>query len=150
MSDRFPPLTGRCHCGGLRFRVEAPPVDSGWCHCSICRRTTGAPALVWVTVDRAATVLEGAPRRYRSSATAERWFCGTCGAQLAFAPIGAATFDLMAGLFDEPARVAPRRHVFAADDLGWIGHDDHLPRIADDGDPAPAPVASPKGPEFRD
>ncbi|KPW91720.1 hypothetical protein ALO50_01812 [Pseudomonas syringae pv. cerasicola] len=34
--------SGGCHCGGLRYQFDAPLRDIAHCHCSICRRTSGA------------------------------------------------------------------------------------------------------------
>src|SRR5206468_9902663 len=36
-------ITGGCFCGAVRYRVSATTRDVSHCHCSICRRTTGAP-----------------------------------------------------------------------------------------------------------
>ena len=36
-------LAGSCHCGAVRFSVEAQsPVPFMHCHCSICRKTAGS------------------------------------------------------------------------------------------------------------
>ena len=36
-------LEGSCHCGAVRFSVEAQsPVPFMHCHCSICRKTAGS------------------------------------------------------------------------------------------------------------
>ncbi|MCR9221137.1 MAG: GFA family protein [Alphaproteobacteria bacterium] len=36
-------LDGSCHCGAVRFSLEAPhPVPFNRCYCSICRKTAGA------------------------------------------------------------------------------------------------------------
>ena len=36
-------LKGSCHCGAVRFTVEAQsPVPFMRCHCSICRKTAGS------------------------------------------------------------------------------------------------------------
>ena len=31
-------LTGGCFCGGVRYTITAPAVDTHHCHCSICRK----------------------------------------------------------------------------------------------------------------
>ena len=41
--------TGGCFCGAVRYRVEGPPLDAGYCHCRMCQRANGAPAVAWVT-----------------------------------------------------------------------------------------------------
>lgn len=33
---------GGCHCGAVRFKLSGPPMQSVYCHCSNCRRSTGA------------------------------------------------------------------------------------------------------------
>lgn len=36
-------LEGSCHCGAVRFSVDAPsPTPFMHCHCSICRKTAGS------------------------------------------------------------------------------------------------------------
>ncbi|MEX0758509.1 MAG: GFA family protein, partial [Tistlia sp.] len=79
------PLTGGCLCGALRYRVTAAPLDAGYCHCRICQKLSGAPAMVWVTVPRAGFgYTEGEPRVHRSSDWGQREFCAACGSQLVY------------------------------------------------------------------
>ncbi len=79
-------LEGSCHCGAVRFAVEAPhPVPFNLCYCSICRKTAGAGgfAINLGALAETLTVEGGAEiRRYRSSADHERAFCGRCGSAL--------------------------------------------------------------------
>lgn len=84
--------------------------------------------MVWVTVERRALTIEGTPRVYRSSSKAERWFFGECGAQMAFAPDGKPTVDLMIGCFDQPERFAPGEHSFFCEHIDWFDPADGLPR----------------------
>jgi hypothetical protein len=43
-------LTGGCFCGDIRYAVTGSPFHPTNCHCSICRRTTGAPFVAWFSV----------------------------------------------------------------------------------------------------
>ena len=82
------PLEGGCLCGAVRYRIGAEPDHAGYCHCRMCQRAAGAPVVAWLTVARAAFAwTRGEPAVYRSSAKAERLFCGACGTQLAFREI---------------------------------------------------------------
>src|SRR5216117_2644895 len=47
-------ITGGCFCAAIRYRVSATTGDVSHCHCSICRRTTGAPFVSWATFPAAA------------------------------------------------------------------------------------------------
>src|SRR5919204_6476039 len=73
-------LTGGCQCGRIRFRLDGEPRDVHYCHCSMCRRAVGNAfaTLVWVPLDRLRW-LGAQPAVWRSSAIAERGFCGRCG-----------------------------------------------------------------------
>jgi len=136
-------ITGRCLCAGTRFAFPADAVtDAGYCHCSICRRSTGAPVLVWAVVPTDRVTLEGAPlRRYRSSETGSRYFCGTCGAQVYFQMFDhEMSFNI--GTLDDASAIVPTVHVCEADRLAWLTIDDDLPRY--DGTDAPAPGERPK------
>ena len=123
---------GGCACGRLRFRSAADPLDTGYCHCRICRRTTGAPVLAYASFPVAAfSYTAGAPTLYASSASGQREFCDRCGTQIAFrrnAPT--ATVDVNVGALDAPERVAPLRHIWCESAIGWLRLADALPRHA--------------------
>ena len=55
-------LEGSCHCGAVRFSVEAPhPYPFNLCYCSICRKTAGAGGFAINLGAEAATLkVEGA------------------------------------------------------------------------------------------
>ncbi|HEX6636422.1 MAG TPA: hypothetical protein VF033_02095 [Steroidobacteraceae bacterium] len=36
-------LEGGCACGAVRYRLASAPFDAGYCHCEVCRRSSGAP-----------------------------------------------------------------------------------------------------------
>jgi hypothetical protein len=125
--------TGGCHCGRVRFTARGAPLSTGWCHCTICRRTTGAPALAWVTFPRDAVAIGGEPVLYRSSPVGGRVLCPVCGAQIAYRGDASPTIDLNAGVFDHPERYPPAAHGFYADHVSWFDAGPNLPKV-DDGD----------------
>lgn len=124
-------LAGGCHCGAIRFEVSDDAIiGTGYCHCSICRRLSGAPVNAWVAIAPDALRLTGTPASYRSSAWGERAFCTGCGGQLWFLPDDRAYLTLNATGFDDPGAPAlqPAVHIFEADRLSWFRTDDRLPR----------------------
>lgn len=122
-------LEGGCHCGALRYRVEGDLSDVAHCHCSICRRTSGAPVLTWLTVPRSGFHwLQGTPRRYTAPSSCVRCFCGECGAQVALLTQRCPDIvDVTVGTLDEPEQVRPRGHVWLDSRLSWLHLDEHLP-----------------------
>jgi hypothetical protein len=124
-------LTGGCFCGRLRYETDAAPFNQSACHCSICRRTTGAPFVAWFSVPRARFRLSGEPTRFRSSGKAMRSFCPECGTQITFELDAADEIDVNTSSLDEPERVAPVDHIYTASRLEWVKLADGLPQFRD-------------------
>ncbi|MDX2169469.1 MAG: GNAT family N-acetyltransferase [Deltaproteobacteria bacterium] len=124
------PLDGGCLCGALRFRVSAAPLAVSHCHCTLCRRASGAPLVTWATVPSAAFgYLQGAPREWRATPSARRSFCTGCGTPLTFqADATPQLLDVTVASFDRPEAVPPTEHVWVSRRLPWLQLDDDLPR----------------------
>src|SRR5262249_38242564 len=59
-------LQGGCFCGRIRYEVAGRPFHETNCHCSICRRTTGAPFVAWFSVRPSEfRFVEGDPSHFR-------------------------------------------------------------------------------------
>jgi hypothetical protein len=131
---------GGCLCGALRYQVEVEPLDTGYCHCELCRKSTGAPLLMWATFpDASFRYSAGAPTIYRSSEWGQREFCGTCGTQVCYRDTRSAeSVDVNVGSLDEPAAISPRCHIFTGAQLPWLSIDDDLPRYEGAGPNSPS------------
>jgi hypothetical protein len=124
--------TGSCFCGTVLFAARGEPIAVALCHCSMCRRSAGAPVVAWAMWALADfEVVAGKPAVHASSPGVERSFCGACGTQLTF------TADFMPGLvdvtvasFDDAAALAPQMHIWDAARLPWLATADALPRHA--------------------
>ena len=122
-------FTGGCFCGALRFQSDLKPVETGYCHCSICRRTTGAPLLAFASFPlESFAYTKGKPSIFKSSSKGQREFCSTCGTQICFREAGPAkTVDINSGALDEPEAVAPDHHIYTSSRVSWLELDDQLP-----------------------
>jgi hypothetical protein len=121
--------TGGCCCGRIRYEAAGAPFHETSCHCSICRRTTGAPFVAWFSVARTRFRLTGGePTRFNSTAAGTRSFCPHCGTQLTFEhedssdEIGVTICSL-----DDPELVPPRDHTHTSSKLNWVQLADGLP-----------------------
>ena len=125
--------TGGCLCGAVRYQIKAPLDDAAHCHCSMCRRASGAVAVTWLTVPFGRfKFTRGKPALYRSSSHAERRFCTRCGAQLTFQSVRAPNVvDVTVGTLDQPERAQPNRHVWRTARLPWLHLDEQLPSFAE-------------------
>jgi hypothetical protein len=131
---------GGCACDRLRFRSLAAPVDTGYCHCRTCQRTTGAPLLAYVSSPVAAfAYTTGIPSRYASSAVGASEFCATCGTQIAFRRLAdTVTVDVNVAAMGEPADYPPARHIWCESAIPWLQVADELPRLARGTEAGPA------------
>ena len=135
-------VAGSCLCGGVRYEVDpAGAFDAGYCHCSMCRRASGAPVLAWALVRREAfRLVRGALSHYKSSDICRRAFCPTCGSQLFYEiPNEPGMIGIHVATLDHPAPMPlrPRLHMFADEQLCWFSLRDGLPRFVDNRLPHP-------------
>jgi hypothetical protein len=121
---------GGCLCGAVRYRAT-DPVRTGYCHCRMCQKASGAPVVAWlmVPVDRY-EVTKGAVATYQSSAEAHREFCGACGTQLVFRSKGAPNeVDINLATLDHPETLVPQYHIYTSSQIPWLHIHDELPRF---------------------
>lgn len=123
---------GGCACGSLRYELTSAPFDAGWCHCRICQRVSGAPAMAFASVpDGDLVFTRGADqvRRFKSSGFGHRLFCGACGTPIAMqVDHQPETIDFTIVTLDQPDEVAPGFHIFYASRVAWFETADELPR----------------------
>jgi hypothetical protein len=130
MSDTKP-FEGGCLCGAIRYRATAAPVRGVICHCTMCRKHSGAPALAFMhfPINQFEWVL-GNPTRYQSSAFAQRGFCSNCGSTLTMhEDVLADRVQIAVGSLDQPERVRIDDHVWTEMQLPWFQIADQLPRF---------------------
>jgi hypothetical protein len=78
---------GGCHCGSIRFEVEAPAdIEVSECNCSICS-AAGYRALIVPESDFRLLQGEGGLITYRfNTGVAEHYFCRKCGIKSFYRP----------------------------------------------------------------
>lgn len=77
-------LSGGCHCGAVRYALQASPLAVQHCHCESCRKTTGAMHATVGVMRQDKVEIEGEENltKYRTSPGFEQQFCRTCGCNL--------------------------------------------------------------------
>lgn len=121
-------LKGGCFCGRIRYEAAGTPFNETSCHCSICRRTTGAAFVTWFSVPRSQFRLVcGEPTRFQSSAKGTRSFCPRCGTQLTFEHQDlSAEIDVTTCSLDDPDALPPADHTRISSKLAWVKLADQL------------------------
>jgi len=122
---------GGCLCGAVRYRATGQPIRGVICHCSMCRKHSGAPALAFVHFragDFAWT--RGTPTRFKSSEYAQRGFCCNCGSTLSMhEEILNDRVQIAVGTLDDPSGVRIDDHVWTDQQIPWFRIADDLPRF---------------------
>jgi len=79
-------ISGHCNCGSVRFEVHGTPAGVFVCHCSICRRATGANGMAVVVVCNESFKWiqgkENIAQWAKPNSEWETWFCRICGSRL--------------------------------------------------------------------
>ena len=140
--------SGGCFCGHVRYRAGGAATEATGCHCSICRRTSGAPYVAWFTVPAASfQVVAGNPTDHRSSVHGTRTFCPRCGTPLTFRSSHTpAEIDVTTCSLDDPETVPPADHTWTSARLSWVKLTDGLPTFPGARETKPRP---PKGKPAR-
>ncbi|MEL6320885.1 MAG: GFA family protein, partial [Cyanobacteria bacterium J06626_14] len=104
-------MDGQCLCGAITVKTpDKKTIDA--CHCSMCRRWGGGPALgvscgTDVQIDGTDTI-----KVYQSSEWAERGFCRECGTHIFYRLLATSEYFLPAGLFQDDAEFEFTEQIF--------------------------------------
>lgn len=126
-------LSGRCLCGGVRYTIARPPRKMVHCHCSNCRRSSGASYGTAAVVGASDLSIVGGKdliANFESSRGYRRHFCSRCGSPLYGASEQAPQILLLrCGTLDADPQVRPSVHIHVADRASWIEISDDLEKF---------------------
>lgn len=122
-------MDGGCYCGFVRYQAVGTATHETCCHCSICRRTSGAPFVAWFTLPASGfRVTAGELSTFRSSEHATRAFCPRCGTPLTFRSSRfPSEVDVTTCSLDDPSALPPKDHTRTSSKLAWVRLADGLP-----------------------
>jgi hypothetical protein len=129
-------VRGSCLCGGVRFEILAPFRRANYCHCSRCRKHSGAGALAQGRVPRDGfRLLQGGGliETYVPPDGMTKAFCSVCGSSLFGGswPDGPEVSVRLGALDDDPS-ISPQFRSFVGSRASWEELcDDGLPRFAE-------------------
>lgn len=123
-------ITGQCYCGAIRFQATQPPKTVTYCHCSDCRRVTGAPVAAFAAFDeKTISFSPNEGREISINPGVIRSFCDMCGSPITgrydYIPN---TVYIGIGLLDQADDYPPELHSHEGNRLNWLHIDDTLER----------------------
>ena len=122
-------LTGRCHCGAVNYEMPEETIHRALCHCTDCRRASGAPMVAWAMVPTDQVKIEGATRVYASSEDGRRHFCEVCGTGLFYTndAVFPGLIDVQTATLDDPGALQPTMQIQVAERISWMTTAHDLP-----------------------
>lgn len=115
-------LSGSCLCRGVRYEIDGPLLEMGHCHCSMCRKASGAAFGTYARVSwKSFRFVSGEDRvqSYASSPGVTRTFCDRCGSTLQWIREGRDNFGLAAGTLDADPGVKPSYQIWTGSKVPW-------------------------------
>lgn len=124
--------TGGCACGAIRFRVTAPFIATGACHCTDCQKASGGGPNYVALVPKGALEVTGGEAKYYirkgdSGGEARRAFCPDRGTPLWSEPEHLPFIPVKTGALDEGADLKPAMHIYTKSAPAWHVIDSTLP-----------------------
>jgi hypothetical protein len=120
-------MNGRCTCGAIRYRMEAPPLIVHCCHCSWCQRESGSAFAVNALIESTRlTVLEGAPELVLTPSASGKGQkivrCPTCHVAVwsHYPQAGDAVSFVRVGTLDNPGACPPDVHIYVSTKQPWV------------------------------
>lgn len=91
-STEITTVKASCYCGKNKFDLIFPtsslPIGTELCHCNGCQRVSGMLFIDYIEIPHSLIADPKKPppnlKLYRTSAEAQRYFCSTCGAHIAY------------------------------------------------------------------
>ena len=135
MSDENPVLRGGCNCGAVRYELSGPPLAVAACHCTQCRKQSGAAYSVNLIVKAREMTVTGELAVFHdndteSGAPLAREFCAACGSPIRSVPTASPKMvAVKAGTLDDASPFAPAMHLWTRSALPWVIIPEGLPRF---------------------
>ncbi len=123
---------GQCLCGSVQFEISQEPLGTGYCHCRICQRNSGAPVFAWTAFPiEAVRFTRNKLKYYQLSLIAQQGFCKRCGSPVVWRsmkPEPANYVAIATTCLENPEDYAPTWHGGTESQLPWMQIHDDLPR----------------------
>jgi hypothetical protein len=111
--------------------MPAETLHSSLCHCSDCRRHSGAPVVAWALVSREQLRVDGETKEYASSENGRRHFCPGCGTSLFYTneAVFPGKVDVQFATLDDADAIVPTSQIQVAERIGWMKRLSDIPEF---------------------
>lgn len=124
---------GSCLCGQVHYEIEESLGPIVFCHCSVCRKSTGsAHQAVSRTPSARFRITRGqdALKEYQYEPGHHRYFCGNCGSGIySRRDANPESVIVRLGTLDTPVDQAIAAHIFVGSKASWDNIPDDAPKF---------------------
>ena len=115
-------MEGGCHCGFVRYRLNAEPMFVNCCHCRDCQKVTGSAFAINAMVEANQVELTGEASPQTEGDTEMAMRCPKCHTLLwaTHRRFGDPILFLRVGTLDEAERIEPDAHFFTRSRHPWV------------------------------
>jgi len=130
--DKMVEYTGKCLCGDVTLHVKGEPVMQGNCHCTDCKKNTGAAfATILFFKDEQVNVLSGETVSFQYIADSgnkkTKEFCSKCGSLVYGINSGRTGIkSIYIGILDDGSFARPQFNVYTSRALPFVPIDESL------------------------
>ena len=127
-------IKGSCLCGKVEYSITAPYKAFNYCHCSRCRKATGAAFASSILLKKQQFKWEKGEeylKRFElpNSKIFATTFCTECGSTLPWEVKGSDAFIVPAGTLDDDPGITPERNIFWDSRSDWYVDLEKLDKI---------------------
>ena len=131
-------IAGSCLCGSVRFEITPPSTGFRYCHCTRCRKATGAAhaANVFLPESQFKWLAGESLLRHFDLPGAKRFavnFCTQCGTRMPHKIPGTENVLIPAGVLDAAPDLKPDSSIFWGSKAGWFVETPALPKFEEYG-----------------
>lgn len=125
------PISGRCLCGAVQFKLIPPLRNVIVCHCRQCAQWTGHAVAATAVAPQNFELLKGHDDLswYSSSGHADRGFCRVCGSSLFWRPADQSRISILAGCLEPPTGLRVSAHIFTGNKSDYYEIADSAPQF---------------------
>lgn len=126
-------IAGSCLCGAVRFEITPPSTGFRYCHCSRCRKATGAAhaANLFLPAQQFKWTAGEALLGHFDLPGTKRFavnFCTRCGTRMPHRITGTENMLIPAGVLDAQPDIRPDSSIFWGSKAGWFVETPELPK----------------------
>jgi hypothetical protein len=118
------PLTGRCQCGAVSYRINGAPLSFYLCHCTECQKQSASAFGESLQVNTADVSYAGELGHFfrvtDSGRNVDAVFCPKRGTRISHHAAGETTMTIKAGTLDDRSWLRPAGHIWARSRQPWV------------------------------